>query len=71
MADLSGISLKLADHRFLFVNSHLAAHTARVGARIANIEKIKSELRVDCFLPKDDPRASLEGEEKSRNQAHH
>jgi hypothetical protein len=53
----SGISLKLADHRFLFVNSHLAAHTKRVSARLANIEKIKSELVLDTFLPKDDPRS--------------
>ncbi|WVQ78224.1 hypothetical protein IAT38_000307 [Cryptococcus sp. DSM 104549] len=52
-----GISLKLADHRFLFVNSHLAAHTDRKSARLANIAKIKAELRLDCFLPKDDPRA--------------
>ncbi|RXK38371.1 hypothetical protein M231_04413 [Tremella mesenterica] len=53
-----GISLKLADHTFLFVNSHLAAHTSRQHARLANIEKIKSDLRLDCFLPKDDPRAN-------------
>ncbi|WWD01539.1 hypothetical protein V866_008484 [Kwoniella sp. B9012] len=55
-----GISLKLADHRFLFVNSHLAAHTGRMHARLSNIAKIKSELRLDCFLPKDDPRAAAE-----------
>ncbi|WVQ70227.1 uncharacterized protein L199_008453 [Kwoniella botswanensis] len=55
-----GISLKLADHRFLFVNSHLAAHTGRMHARLSNIAKIKSELRLDCFLPKDDPRAGAE-----------
>jgi hypothetical protein len=55
-----GISVKLANHRFLFINSHLAAHTTRVDARIANIEKIKSELRLDCFLPKEDPRSELE-----------
>ncbi|WVQ98607.1 hypothetical protein IAU59_005737 [Kwoniella sp. CBS 9459] len=55
-----GISLKLADHRFLFVNSHLAAHTGRLHARLSNIAKIKSELRLDCFLPKDDPRANVE-----------
>lgn len=56
----SGISLKLAEHRFLFVNSHLAAHTKRVTARLANIAKIKSELDLDTFLPKDDPRNSIE-----------
>jgi hypothetical protein len=48
--------LKLANHRFLFVNSHLAAHTKRVSARLANIIKIKAELNLDTFLPKDDPR---------------
>jgi hypothetical protein len=58
----SGISLKLADHTFLFVNSHLAAHTGRNSARIANISKIKAELRLDCFLPKDDPRVAADGE---------
>jgi hypothetical protein len=58
----SGISLKLADHSFLFVNAHLAAHTSRNAARVANIHKIKSELRLDCFLPKDDPKASADGE---------
>ncbi len=51
-----GISLKLADHRFLFVNSHLAAHTGRNSTRLANIAKIRNELKLDCFLPKDDPR---------------
>ncbi|ORX39732.1 hypothetical protein BD324DRAFT_606986 [Kockovaella imperatae] len=55
-----GISLKLADHRFLFVNSHLAAHTARVNARLSNIAKIKSELRLDTFLAKDDQLNELE-----------
>lgn len=54
--DISGISLKLAHHRFLFVNSHLAAHTKRVSARLANITKIKEELKLDTFLSKDDPR---------------
>jgi hypothetical protein len=48
--------LKLADHRFLFVNSHLAAHTKRVSARLANITKIKAELNLDTFLLKEDPR---------------
>lgn len=50
--------MKIADHRLLFVNSHLAAHTGRNSARMANIAKIKSELNLDCFLPKDDPRAT-------------
>jgi hypothetical protein len=57
----SGISLKLADHRFLFVNSHLAAHSTRVSARLANVAKIKAELRLDTFLPKDDPKNLLPG----------
>ncbi|KAJ9120611.1 hypothetical protein QFC22_002540 [Naganishia vaughanmartiniae] len=55
-----GMSLNMAGHRFLFVNSHLAAHAHRVNARIANVEKIKSELHLDCFLPESDPRAQAE-----------
>jgi hypothetical protein len=51
------MSLNMAGHRFLFINSHLAAHAHRVEARIANIAKIKSELHLDCFLPDSDPRA--------------
>ena len=51
-----GLSVKLADRRFLFVNSHLAAHTKGVDARLANVAKIKNELRVNTFLPKCDPR---------------
>ncbi|KAL7422221.1 hypothetical protein Q5752_002867 [Cryptotrichosporon argae] len=54
------VSLNLADHRFLFVNAHLAAHAERNDTRLANIAKIKAELKVDCFLPKDEPRANLE-----------
>lgn len=34
----------------------MAAHTKRVSARLANIIKIKAELNLDTFLPKDDPR---------------
>lgn len=56
----SGISLNLAGHRMLFVNAHLAAHTERQDARLANIAKIKQELNLDCFLPPDDPRATME-----------
>lgn len=55
-----GISLKMAGHRFLFVNSHLAAHTHRLDARLANVEKIKSELHLDCFFPEDHPVAQAE-----------
>lgn len=55
-----GMSLNMAGHRFLFVNSHLAAHAHKVEARIANVAKIKSELHLDCFLPESDPRAKAE-----------
>lgn len=51
-----GISVKLGETRLLFINSHLAAHAKRVDARIANINKIKAELKVDTFLPEKDPR---------------
>lgn len=51
-----GISLKLGQTRLLFVNAHLAAHEGRIAERIANVEKIKRELKVDTFLPADDPR---------------
>jgi hypothetical protein len=55
-----GISVNIADHRFLFVNTHLAAHTARVESRLANIAKIKSDLRLNTFLPQEDPRSQLD-----------
>ena len=47
-----GISLKMAGHRFLFVCAHLAAHASQMQARIANVDKIKTELgkNLDCFL---------------------
>lgn len=51
-----GISLKLGLSRLLFVNAHLAAHEGKVAERIANVEKIKSELKVDTFLSPEDPR---------------
>ena len=35
------------------------AHEGRVAARIANVQKIKTELALDTFLPKDDPRNEL------------
>lgn len=44
----------------MFVNAHLAAHTDRNQARLDNIQKIKSELNLDCFLPPEDPRAQLD-----------
>jgi hypothetical protein len=57
---LSGISVQLAGHRLLFINAHLAAHASRVDARIANIAKIKSELRLNNFLPLDHPKSTAE-----------
>ncbi|WFD36262.1 hypothetical protein MCUN1_003140 [Malassezia cuniculi] len=55
-----GVSIKLGRTRLLFVNSHLAAHASKVDARIANINKIRTELDVDTFLPKNDPRRRLQ-----------
>ncbi|SPO21652.1 uncharacterized protein UTRI_01134_B [Ustilago trichophora] len=55
-----GISLKLGTTRLLFVNAHLAAHEDKVALRLANVAKIKAALKVDSFLPKDDPRSRLE-----------
>ncbi|KLT43327.1 DNase I-like protein [Cutaneotrichosporon oleaginosum] len=54
-----GISLNLKGHRLLFVNAHLAAHTECNDDRIANINKIKSELKPNCFLAPDDPRVAM------------
>lgn len=48
-----GISVKLGQSRLLFVNSHLAAHEGKVQTRLDNIAKIKRELRLDTFLPKE------------------
>lgn len=55
-----GISLKLGTTRLLFVNAHLAAHEDKVALRLANVAKIKAALKVDSFLPQDDPRSRLE-----------
>ncbi|GAC97024.1 inositol polyphosphate phosphatase [Pseudozyma hubeiensis SY62] len=55
-----GISLKLGATRLLFVNAHLAAHEDKVALRLANVAKIKAALKVDSFLPTDDPRSRLE-----------
>lgn len=55
-----GVSLNMAGHRMLFVNAHLAAHTSKLNARLANMAKIRSELHLDTFLPADDPRAESE-----------
>ncbi|SNX82617.1 uncharacterized protein MEPE_01323 [Melanopsichium pennsylvanicum] len=55
-----GISVKLGTTRLLFVNAHLAAHEDKVALRLANVAKIKAALKVDSFLPADDPRSRLE-----------
>ncbi|KAI0029113.1 hypothetical protein K488DRAFT_89071 [Vararia minispora EC-137] len=55
-----GISLRMADSTFLFLNAHLAAHEGRLPNRLANMAKIKAELSVDDFLPAGDPRALSE-----------
>ncbi|SPO39875.1 uncharacterized protein PSFLO_05356 [Pseudozyma flocculosa] len=55
-----GISVKLGATRLLFVNAHLAAHEGRVAVRLANVAKIKAALKVDSFLPPEDPRSKLE-----------
>ncbi|TKY84898.1 hypothetical protein EX895_005978 [Sporisorium graminicola] len=55
-----GISLKLGTTRLLFVNAHLAAHEDKVALRLANVAKIKAALKVDSFLPPDDPRSRAE-----------
>ncbi|CAO1628305.1 unnamed protein product [Sympodiomycopsis kandeliae] len=55
-----GISVKLGQSRLLFVNSHLAAHEGRLRTRLDNVAKIKRELRVDTYLPADDPRNASE-----------
>ncbi|RXW25597.1 hypothetical protein EST38_g199 [Candolleomyces aberdarensis] len=55
-----GISVNVDGTTLLFLNAHLAAHEGRVNHRLANLAKIKSELEVDDFLPKSDPRKSLE-----------
>jgi hypothetical protein len=55
-----GISLRMADSTFLFLNAHLAAHEGRLPNRLANMAKIKAELTVDDFLRPDDPRTVSE-----------
>ncbi|KAF6759917.1 hypothetical protein DFP72DRAFT_805883 [Ephemerocybe angulata] len=55
-----GISVNLDGTTLLFLNCHLAAHEGRVNHRLANLAKIKAELEVDDFLPKDDPRKGME-----------
>lgn len=63
-----GISLKLGSTRLLFINAHLAAHPNRLDTRIANIQKIKSEMKVDTFLPPDDP--DIDKNDVTRNFDH-
>lgn len=55
-----GVSINLAGYRMLFVNAHLAAHADKMDARLANIAKIKAELKLDDFLDDDDPRKKFE-----------
>ncbi|TIC16963.1 DNase I-like protein [Wallemia mellicola] len=55
-----GASVKIADTRLLFINSHLAAHEHRLAARLENMQKIQRSLAVDTFLPPDDPRNNKE-----------
>ncbi|KAH7912033.1 Endonuclease/exonuclease/phosphatase [Hygrophoropsis aurantiaca] len=55
-----GISLKIENSTFLFLNAHLAAHEGKVNHRLANLAKIKTELSVDDFLAPDDPRVMAE-----------
>ncbi|TFK28188.1 DNase I-like protein [Coprinopsis marcescibilis] len=55
-----GISINLDGTTLLFLNAHLAAHEGRVSHRLANLEKIKTELEVDDFLPEGDPRKGAE-----------
>lgn len=45
----AAISLNFAGLRFLFLSAHLAAHQNNLSARRQNIDKIKSELDIDCF----------------------
>ncbi|EJT46292.1 hypothetical protein A1Q1_05121 [Trichosporon asahii var. asahii CBS 2479] len=55
-----GVSVNLAGHRLLFVNAHLAAHADKMDARLANIAKIKAELKLNDFLDESDPRKGFE-----------
>lgn len=55
-----GVSVNLAGHRLLFVNAHLAAHADKLDTRIANVLKIKQELKLNDFLDNDDPRKGLD-----------
>ncbi|KAF9039704.1 DNase I-like protein [Hymenopellis radicata] len=55
-----GISIKVDETSFLFLNCHLAAHEGKVHHRLANLAKIKSELSVEDYLPADDPRVMAE-----------
>lgn len=51
-----GISLKLGGTRLLFINAHLAAHEGRIAERLANVAQIKKQLKLETFLPSEDPR---------------
>ncbi|TIB64181.1 hypothetical protein E3P77_03219 [Wallemia ichthyophaga] len=55
-----GASVKIADTRLLFINSHLAAHEHRLAERLENMQKIQRSLAVDTFLSPNDPKNSKE-----------
>ncbi|WFD08289.1 hypothetical protein MVES1_003661 [Malassezia vespertilionis] len=55
-----GVSVHFADLRLLFINAHLAAHASKMEARVANINKIESEMSVDTFLLPNDVRNAFE-----------
>ncbi|OCH90353.1 DNase I-like protein [Obba rivulosa] len=55
-----GVSLNINGTTLLFVNAHLAAHEGKVQNRLFDLNKIKTELAVDDFLPSDDPRVMAE-----------
>ncbi|KAL5525973.1 hypothetical protein ACEPAG_7311 [Sanghuangporus baumii] len=55
-----GISINIDGTTLLFVNAHLAAHEDRTMTRVANFQKIKTELQVNDFLSQDDPRVMSE-----------
>ncbi|TDL25516.1 DNase I-like protein [Rickenella mellea] len=55
-----GATVNLNGTTLLFINAHLAAHEEKVNDRLDNMNKIKSELKVDDFLNQDDSRVMAE-----------
>lgn len=55
-----GISLQIGVTRILLINAHLAAHEGKLAERLANVAKIKAELKLNTFLPPEDPRCSYD-----------